>query len=248
MRLIHGDCLTEMQTLIDEGIKVDLILTDPPYGTTQCKWDAIIPFDEMWDCINKLTKKRTPVLLFGNEPFSSHLRLSNLKNYRYDWIWDKKSGSNFLNANRMPLPAHEIISVFYEKAPLYVPQKRYVGKQYNRPIIAKDHEVYGDVKERTPYIDDGYRFPLSVIECNKNKTEVNNSVRKHPTQKPVDLLEYLIRTYTNEEDTVLDFTMGSGSTGVACRNTNRNFIGIELDKDYFNIAKKRCNEYQRRLV
>lgn len=250
-KLIQGDCLNVMQDLIDDGVKVDLVLTDPPYGTTACKWDTIIPFDKMWECLNGLTYDNTPIVLFGSEPFSSHLRLSNIKNYRYDWIWNKVRGSNFLNANRTPLPSHELISVFYKKMPLYNPQKRKVGVKYDKPITSTlTHNTYGDVKERTPYIDDGTRYPLSIITCNKYKSEANNTTSNHPTQKPVKLLEYLIKTYTNEDSLVLDFTMGSGSTGVACMETNRNFIGIELDKKYYDIAKQRINEAkaQRRLI
>lgn len=249
MRLIRGDCISKMNDLIDEGITVDMILTDPPYGTTQCKWDSIIPFDEMWDCIHGLSKERTPTLLFGSEPFSSNLRSSNFKEFRYDWIWDKERGTNFLNANRTPLPSHEVISVFYRKLPCYNPQKRYVGVKHKSPQTGKlSHKTYGKVKERKPWVDDGYRFPLTVIRCNKYKTEASNSTNVHPTQKPVALLEYFIKTYTNEGDVVLDFTMGSGSTGVACKNLNRDFIGIELDKEYFEIADARISNFQGRLV
>ena len=241
--LIHGDCLEEMQKLIDEGVKVDLILTDLPYGTTQCRWDNIIPFEPMWDCIHQLIHQKTPVLLFGQEPFSSHLRMSNLKEFRYDWIWNKLKGTNFLNANRTPLPCHEVISVFYQRLPYYNPQKRYVGvNSKGRVMGGLTHKTYGKVNVRTEWKDDGYRFPLSVIECDKSSTEARNGSNIHPTQKPVELLEYLIKTYTNEDDTVLDFTMGSGSTGVACQNTNRNFIGIELDEKYFKIAQMRCKD------
>lgn len=203
----------------------------------------------MWEGINQLTEDRAPVLLFGQEPFSSHLRLSNLKNYRYDWIWNKNRGTNFLNANRTPLPCHENISVFYKKLPKYKPQKKYVGVKSNRVKKSTPaHNTYGAIKEHYDYIDDGYRFPLSVINCNPYRTEATQSKRVHPTQKPVGLLEYLIKTYTDEGDLVLDFTMGSGSTGVACRNTNRDFIGIELDREYFKIAKKRINNIQTKLM
>jgi site-specific DNA-methyltransferase (adenine-specific) len=251
MKLIQGECITEMRNLIKDNVKVDMVLTDLPYGTTQCKWDNIIPFEDMWDCLDKLTYDNTPIVLFGQEPFSSYLRLSNIKDYRYDWVWDKERGTNFLNANRMPLPCHENISIFYKKAPKYNPQMRKVGIKYHKPIKGKlTHQVYGDVKERTPYIDDGYRYPLSIIRFNKYKSEANNSKNVHPTQKPVRMLEYLIRTYTDEHDTVLDFTMGSGSTGVACAESNRDFIGIELDKEYFNISKKRIENAvgQQRLI
>ena len=250
MRLINGECLAEMQQLINEEIHVDLILTDPPYGTTHCRWDNIIPFEPMWECINKLSKERTPCLLFNTEPFGSRLRVSNLKNYKYDWIWSKNRGTNFLNANRTPLPSHENISVFYKKLPNYHPQKKYVGikRKYVRKEIPANHEVYGKLKKQTEYVDDGYRFPLSVIKCNPYHTEATQSKRVHPTQKPVGLLEYLIKSYTDEGDVVLDFTMGGGSTGVACKNTNRDFIGIELDENYFEIAKKRINNIQTKLM
>ena len=249
VKLINGDCIEEMRKLIDEGVKVDLILTDPPYGTTQCKWDSIIPFDEMWDCIHGLSKERTPTLLFGSEPFSSNLRSSNFKEFKYDWIWDKQRGSNFLNAIRTPLPSHEIISVFYQKLPNYKPQKRYVGIKHKSPQTGKlSHKTYGKVKTRIAWEDDGYRFPLSIIQCNKYKTEASNFKNVHPTQKPVALLEYFIKTYTDEGDLVLDFTMGSGSTCVAAKQLNRNFIGIELEEKYYNIAKERCKEYQSKLI
>lgn len=218
MKLINGDCLKIMPELISDKVKVDLVLTDLPYGTTQCKWDNIIPFDEMWDNINQLINEHTPILLFGQEPFSSYLRLSNLKNYRYDWIWNKTYGTNFLNANRMPLPCHEIISVFYQKLPTYNPQKRYVGIKHDKPIISKrTRNVYGDLKTRKPYVDDGYRYPLSVIEYNNNKGEVSQSRRVHPTQKPVRLIEYFIKTYSNKNDVVLDFTMGGELRGLLAK-------------------------------
>lgn len=251
MILINGECIDEMQKLIEEDVKVDLVLTDPPYGTVRCKWDNIIPFEPMWDKIHQLSKERTPTLLFGQEPFSSQLRLSNINEFKYDWIWAKTYGTNFLNANRTPLPSHEIISVFYKKLPNYNPQKKYVGKskrKIRKGGKPRPQNVYGDLKKQSDYIDDGYRFPLSVIEYANNKGENAQSNRVHPTQKPVGLLEYLIKTYTNEEDLVLDFTMGSGSTGVACQNTNRNFIGIELDENYYNIAKRRINNCQTKLI
>ena len=245
-QLYHGDCLETMQQLIEDDVKVDLILTDPPYGTTQCKWDSTIPLDDMWECIKEIRKDTTSILLFGAEPFSSTLRMSNIKEYKYDWIWNKKKGTNFLNANRTPLPCHEIISVFYKKLPCYNPQKRFVGVKYTKPITPSlTSNVYCKFKDNVPYYDDGYRFPLSVIECNKSKTEAVNSKNVHPTQKPVKLLEYFIKTYTNPDDVVLDFTMGSGSTGVACMNLNRKFIGIELEDKYYNIAEQRLMEATR---
>ena len=231
-KLYNGDCFEIMDRLIEEGVKVDCILTDPPYGTTACKWDTVIPFDDMWERLNKLIKPNGAIVLFGSEPFSSALRMSNIKNYKYDWIWKKEKGLGFLNAKKMPLRDTENISVFYSKPCLYNPQMR-KGKPYkatNKPNLQKGtNNSYKSVET----INNGVRYPLTTLEFNR----VSKTV--HPTQKPTDLLEYLIKTYTNENELVLDFTMGSGSTGVACINTNRRFIGIELDKNYFNIAKER---------
>ncbi|MEA4956914.1 DNA adenine methyltransferase YhdJ [bioreactor metagenome] len=249
MRLIQGDCLEVMKQLADEGVKVDLVLTDPPYGTTDCKWDTIIPFNEMWDCLSKLTNPNTPILLFGSEPFSTMLRYSNIDNFKYDWVWHKNTSGGFVQAKKMPLKYHEIISVFYKKPPLYNPQFREYAEaskgktkptnpsQTNRIMAAKNIPAMPNY-ERGAY-------PKSIIEF-KSESIIKNSKKRsyHPTLKPVALLEYLIKTYTNSGDLVLDFTMGSGSTGVACYNTGRDFIGIELDEDYYNIATKRIREAQ----
>lgn len=259
--LIQGDCLEEMDKLIRGGQKVDLVLTDPPYGTTACKWDSIIPFDEMWDCLKELTYPTTPIVLFGSEPFSSHLRLSNLRNYKYDWVWYKNNGTNFAMAQKQPMRYHENISVFYKKQCTYNPQfqdysaktkKKF--KQGEKVNISKEldnptDKIHGGLvlKNRKPFDYNKGKYPESVqyFEVVPHGNGVKN--RFHPTQKPIELLEYLIKTYTNPNDVVLDFTMGSGSTGVACLQTNRNFIGIELDENYYNIAKKRCSEYQSKL-
>lgn len=242
-----------MQKLIKENIKVDLVLTDIPYGTTACKWDTIIPFKEMWECINGLSYDTTPILLFGSEPFSSYLRLSNIDNYRYDWIWHKNVSGGFVNAKKMPMKYHEIISVFYKKLPLYNPQfeeysdatkKRFKkdGKvNREKQKMNSTNQIQGKVKGVDCEVNlKRGRYPQSV-QFFKSVGNANGK-RLHPTQKPVELLEYLIKTYTNEDDLVLDFTMGSGSTGVACQNTGRNFIGIELDEDYYNIAIERIND------
>jgi len=245
IELIQGDCITEMRKLIGGGRKVDLILTDPPYGTTHCKWDSIIPFKDMWDCINQLIYDNTPIILFGNEPFSSHLRLSNLKNYKYDIIWDKIIRTGFLNANRQPLRQYENIIIFYNKQCYYNPIK-WEGEGPSHPHTVKktrSHNVYNASKDHLQTLTK-WKYPTNIYQCNSLKDECNNAKRVHPTQKPVKLLEYLIKTYSQEGDTVLDFTMGSGSTGVACNNTNRNFIGIELDEDYYNIAVERCKDKQ----
>ena len=235
---MHGDCLELMKTIDDKS--VDMILCDLPYGTTKCKWDIVLPFDKLWEQYNRIIKDNGAVVLFGIEPFSSELRISNLKNYRYDYVWKKNKGTGFLNANRMPLRSHEMISVFYKKLPQYNKQMRCGFKPYS--ITRKDvkRNLYGNYKVVANTSVDGERYPISILEfpC------VNRKNRMHPTQKPVALLEYLIRTYTNEYDIVLDNCMGSGSTGVACKNLNRGFIGIEKDDNYFNIAKNRienCN-------
>tara|TARA_R110001592_G_scaffold318269_1_gene595353 strand:- start:34 stop:741 length:708 start_codon:yes stop_codon:yes gene_type:complete len=233
MKLINDDCLSILPSLKDSSI--DLILTDPPYGTTQCKWDSIIPFEPMWKELKRVIKDNGCIALFGTEPFSSHLRLSNLDWFKYDWIWNKKNISNPLIAKYQPLRQHEIITIFYSKSSNYYPIKTNLDierdwKQYNKT------DLHGKVDVGTLGKTKG-KYPKSIIEF-------SNAVRQklHPTQKPITLLEYLIKTYTNENDTVLDFTMGSGSTGVAAKNLNRQFIGIELDKNYFDIAEKRINE------
>jgi site-specific DNA-methyltransferase (adenine-specific) len=239
IKLYHGDCLDVMYKLIEQGIKVDMILTDPPYGTTQCKWDVVIPFDDMWERLNKLIKPNGAIVLFGSEPFSSALRMSNIKNYKYDWVWNKCRGTDFLNSKRKPLSSYENISVFYLKQPTYNPQF-WFSTPYNKGLVKQSTmECYGKTNDVISRSEDGRRYPLNIININKLNGHKKNF---HPTQKPVDLLEYLIKTYTNENETVLDFTMGSGSTGIACANTNRKFIGIELDEKYFEIAKKRIEE------
>jgi len=254
-RLIHGDCIEEMQKLINEEIEVDMVLTDIPYGTTSCKWDSIIPFGDMWECIKGVSHERTAVLLFGNEPFSSRLRVSNLNCYKYDWVWNKEVATNFMSAKYMPLKPLEYISVFYNKAPTFNPIRRPKTIDYDASRTSeaddeyrmKGSDVCGSRYQRRYYEDDGFRHPINLITFNNQKGECNNLNRVHPTQKPIPLLEYLIKTYTNEDDLVLDFTMGSGSTGVACMNLNRRFIGIELDKHYFDIATDRIKKIQTKL-
>lgn len=231
--LILGDCLEVMKYIPDRS--VDMILCDPPYGTTACKWDSIIPFEPMWEQINRVIKPNGAIALFGSEPFSSALRMSNIKNYKYDWVWKKEKGLGFLNAKKMPLRDTENISIFYKNQPIYNPQMR-VGKPYktsNSPELQKGtNREYKKVVTNS----NGERYPLTTLEFKR----VNKTL--HPTQKPVALLEYLIKTYTLENEIVLDFTMGSGSTGVAAMNTGRKFIGIEKDEKYFEIAKQRIEE------
>lgn len=237
INLYHGDCLKIMNKLIAQGVKVDAVVTDPPYGTTACKWDKIIPFDEMWKRLKLLRKDNTPIVLFGTEPFSSFLRLSNIKEYKYDIIWKKSKAGNSLSAKYQPLKLHENISIFYKNFGTYNPQMR-KGEPYKRFLnIKEDHKnnhKWG--LKKIEVFNEGLRFPISVQDF-PQKWRKQDQI--HPTQKPVELMEYLIKTYTNEEDTVLDFTMGSGTTGVACRNLNRNFIGIELDFNYYMTAWER---------
>lgn len=238
IELWQGDCLELMKDIPDKS--VDCIITDLPYGTTQCKWDTIIPFEPLWRQYNRIIKDNGAVVLFGTEPFSSHLRLSNLKNYKYDWIWDKVKGTGFLNAKRQPMRNHELISVFYKKQCTYNPQKTY-GHKMKKSYRSKDlqTDVYGEMKNDYTY-ESTERYPRSIQVFS---TDTQNS-SLHPTQKPVALIEYLIKTYTNDGELVFDSCMGSGTTGVACINTNRRFIGIELDNNYFEIAKNRISEVE----
>ena len=240
IKLINGDCLEVMQEI--ESQSIDMILCDPPYGTTVNKWDKIINFKDLWCEYERIIKPNGVIAIFGAEPFASLLRCSNLKLYRYDWVWDKGRGTDFLNAKRKPMASYETISIFYKKLPTYNPQY-WFDKPYHIKNRAthKTINCYGESK--TPKVGvslDGRRYPLNVIKINSKKR-----FKSHPTQKPVELLEYLIKTYTNEGETVLDNCTGSGSTGVACVNTNRDFIGIELDKNYFEIAEKRIKEAKR---
>ena len=233
IQLWQGDCLKLMKNIPDGS--VDMVLTDPPYGTTACKWDSVIPFEPMWVELKRIIKPNGAIVLFGSEPFSSMLRCSNLKMFKYDWIWEKSKATGFLNSKKQPLRAHETLSVFYSKQPTYNPQK-IKGESYNKGVRKEQtgDDVYGKFNQ-VEVKSDGFRLPRTVQYFKTAESEGSF----HKTQKPVALLEYLIKTYTQENETVLDFTMGSGSTGVAAKNLNRNFIGIELDQNYFEIAKER---------
>lgn len=240
VKLYNGDCLEVMKGIPAKSI--DLILTDPPYGTTtKNKWDSVLPVKKMWEQLKRVIKPNGAILLFGQPPFSSMLIMENKEMFRYEWIWKKTLAQGFLNSKKMPLRATENISVFYDKLPIYNPQMR-EGKPYNKGIRKGNCTTnYGDFGETVAINKTGDRYPINIIEfSNSNHQEIY-----HPTQKPVSLLEYLIKTYSKENETVLDFTMGSGSTGVACINTNRDFIGIELDKNYFEIASKRIAEAEK---
>lgn len=234
--LYKGDCLQVMDGLIAKGIVVDAIITDPPYGTTACKWDSVIPFDKMWERLNKLIKPNGAIVLFGSEPFSSALRMSNIKNYKYDWVWQKNNAGNFQIAKYQPLKKHEIISIFSNKTHCYFPQGLIDCNkvQSNKGKGGKLGHL-GSESKRDNYTQTKTGYPDANLFFKRPSKSF------HPTQKPVALMEYLIKTYTNENELVLDFTMGSGTTGVACKNTNRSFIGVEMDENYFQIAKDRIN-------
>ena len=223
---------------------IDLVLTDPPYGTTACKWDSIIPFKEMWKELGRIRKENCAVVLFGQEPFSSLLRVSNLDNYKYDWIWEKQKAANFMSMKYQPAKYHELISVFYQHN--YYPimwqaEHKDTRKTVNNPTTNKDCHL-GQIK-RIRNSDTGLRYPKSIIKINK---PINGNI--HPTQKPVELFEYLIKTYSNENGIVLDFTSGSSTTAVACHRLKRRFICIEKDKDYWEASCKRLEEEQRQGV
>lgn len=243
--LWQGDCLERMKDIPDGS--VDAIITDPPYGVTACKWDKIIPFEPMWEQLERIIKHNGAILLFGQEPFSSYLRMSNIKNYKYDWIWIKSKPNGWQHSKNKPMSKYEIISVFSlasmghksllgDKRMEYNPQgvvtdpniRKVSAKAHGKSMGARPNQVGREYVGQTG-------FPSNILEY----SNVVGKSAIHPTQKPVALMEYLIKTYTKEGETVLDFAMGSGTTGVACKNLNRNFIGIELDETYFEIAKER---------
>jgi len=241
IQLIQGDCLEEMKKIPDGS--VDLVLTDPPYGTTACKWDTVIDLELMWEHLTRVIKPNGAIVMTASQPFTSALVMSNIKMFKYEWIWEKERPTNIFLMKKQVGKVHENVLVFYKKQPTYNPikeasqqpknnqnMKSQAGKMNIIETLGKCQAIIS--KEYDPEV----RNPRSVLKINRG---TRNNQKLHPTQKPVALMEYLIKTYTNENETVLDFTMGSGTTGVACKNLNRNFIGIELDKDYFEIAKKR---------
>jgi DNA modification methylase len=237
LQLYKGDCLVEMDKIADKSI--DMILCDLPYGTTACKWDTILPFDKLWQAYRRIIKDNGAIVLTGSEPFTSVLITSNLKNFKYNWIWKKSKATGFFDAKKRPLNDYETISVFYAKPPTYNPQMTLAKKIYKRGFVKrKKSDCYGDEKDFVQ-VDIGLRYPKRIIEIGNADTRDI----EHPTQKPVALMEYLIKTYTNEGETVLDNCMGSGTTGVACLKTNRQFIGIEKEEEYYNIAVKRIVEH-----
>ena len=229
MRLIKGDCLEEMKGIEDGS--VDMVLCDLPYGTTACKWDSVIPFEPLWEQYKRVIKKNGAIVLTASQPFTSQLGASNLKMLKYAWVWEKSSVTGHLNAHHMPMKKHEDVLVFYAGRVTYKPQGLIpYQKVKKRGSNGKNFGVSG-----TENYQESTNYPRSILQF-------NNDGKLHPTQKPVTLMEYLIRTYTNKGETVLDNTMGSGTTGVACVNTEREFIGIEMDDTYFEIAKKRIEK------
>jgi len=233
LKLYNDDCLSILPSLADDSI--DLILTDPPYGTTDCKWDSIIPFEPMWNELKRIIKDNGCITLFGSEPFSSALRMSNIKNYKYDWIWNKKNTGCPVVAKKRPLPIHENISVFALNKASYYPIKTdlHIEREWKQYKNSKSIPIANPSSGKTKG-----KYPKTILQDFSN---ANRKGKVHPTQKPVELMEYLIKTYTQENETVLDFTMGSGSTMVACKNLNRNGIGIEKEEKYFKIAQERIN-------
>lgn len=232
--LYLGDC----RDVLPQLQPVDAVITDIPYGTTRCSWDAVIPLDEMWSALEKVAPRGVPVLLFGMEPFSSILRTSNLRRFKYDWVWRKLKATGFLNAKRQPMRAHEFVSVFCDGAAPYFPQKT-TGHERKTTFRGKhlQTDVYGHMAGDYHY-DSTERYPHSVITFSADTQ--NSSL--HPTQKPVGLLRYLIASHTLSGQTVLDFTMGSGTAGVACAHEGRDFVGVERDPAYFDIACQRIRE------
>jgi len=233
INLMLGDCLERIKEVPDES--VDMVLCDLPYGVTQNKWDVVIPFEPLWEHYLRVVKKNGAILLFGLPPFDKLLGCSNLDMLRYEWVWEKTNATGHLNAKKMPLKAHENILVFYDKLPTYNPVKT-TGHVRKTSTRLDKSSNYGKQHKECSY-DSTERYPRDVLKFPMDKQKS----KLHPTQKPVALCEYLIKTYTNEGETVLDNCMGSGTTGVACKNLNRKFIGIEMDEKYFNIAKERLS-------
>lgn len=235
--IYNEDCLEGMKRIPDKS--VDMILADLPYGTTQNKWDSIIPLEPLWEQYERVIKDNGAVVLTAQTPFDKVLGVSNLKMLKYEWIWDKKLATGHLNAKKMPMKQHENILVFYKKLPTYNPQMS-KGEPYIK-VSVSDGSNYRKGISGNKTENNGTRYPKSILTF----TNANQRAKQHPTQKPSELFEYLIKTYTNEGETVLDNVMGSGTTAIACLNTNRNFIGFELDETYYNLSLKRVAEVKK---
>jgi len=236
-RLIHGDCLDAMQDIADGS--VHMVCTDPPYGTTACKWDAVIPFEPMWEQLKRIVKPNGAIVLMASQPFTSALVMSNVGMFKYCWVWDKVTARGHLVAKIRPMAQHEDVIVFGKGHVTYNPQMVLMDKpQKGKSMESSRTEIMGGKTTGTSEtIIRTHKYPKTI------QTFGNRGKSLHPTQKPVALMEYMIRTYTNEGETVLDFTMGSGTTGVACKNLGRSFIGIEMDADYFSVASKRISDH-----
>ena len=239
MRLMQGDCLERMREIPDGS--VDMVLTDPPYGTTACKWDSIIPLEPMWEQLKRVIKPNGAIVMTASQPFTTTLIASNMKMFKYCWYWKKNKFSNHLNAKHQPMRSVEDVVIFYSKKPSFnrIPFRDGTHSNYSSGIGKQGSGNWGDHYKGDRSTDETpIKAAIDHIEFNSVHPD-SKEYCGHSTQKPVALMEYLIKTYTNEGETVLDFTMGSGTTGVACKNLNRDFIGIEMDEDYFNIASKR---------
>ena len=251
MKLYKGECLEVMKSIPDASI--DAIITDPPYGTTACKWDSVIPFDLMWEQLNRIIKPNGAIVLFSSQPFTSSLTMSNVKKFRHQWQWVKTRPTGAFQAKYMPMKANEDILVFgLNKVNYYPIMVKRTKAEFKASYRKNDSKSWGNNIQghkdnliiRKPKEEQWYKYPTNILNIKK---DTKRNGKSHPTQKPVPLMEYLIKTYTNENETVLDFTMGSGSTGVACVNTKRNFIGIEMDSSYFEIAEQRIKEAEFKL-
>jgi len=230
--LMKGDCLERMKEI--ESGSVDMVLADPPYGTTACKWDSIIPLEPMWVQLKRIIKPSGAIVMTAAQPFTSVLVLSNLKMFKYDWVWEKEQGTGFGNAKKMPLRSHESVLVFYSKTTTYNPQGLTKKERVRKHKINDVGRALGaNGLHGKEFKQEFSNYPKTVQKINRDRNKM------HPTQKPVALMEYLIKTYTNEGEVVLDFAVGSGTTGVAARNLGRKFIGIEMDDHYFEVAKGR---------
>ena len=254
INLYQGDCLEVMKEIKDKSI--DMILCDLPYGTTSCKWDVVIPFDKLWEQYNRIAKNNAPIILFGSQPFTSLMISSNVKNFREELIWVKNNSPSGLLATKRHLKIHENIIIFsksgnytYNPIKWYVNDEDFITKRKTLVFNEELNRITGTITMgREKKKDDGSRNPISMLPFKipytpkKNSKTKNGDFRVHPTQKPIALLDYLVRTFSNENDLVLDNCMGSGTTGVACKNLNRSFIGIEMNEEYFKIAKERIDK------
>ena len=256
IELYNGEAIEKINELVDKGVRVDAVITDIPYGTTACSWDNVIPFDDMWDALNKIVKdENTPIILFGQEPFSSNLIMSNVKNFKYKWYYKKRIASNFASAKYQPMKHIEDVMVFTKSGksaryyPIMQPRSEAGKKRLETPFHTNSetpNETMGNIRRNNAdrEYDKNLKYPENIQEFNNRAKGARGF---HPTQKPIELMEYLIRSHTKENDLVLDFTMGSGTTGIACAILNRYFIGVELDRDYYNIAQDRIKNHTQQL-